>query len=480
MAQECSILPPVTAVPRCDSGSFRDPSGFVCRMEGEVYRAVDEDYSALFQNLEATGVLDTLQGRGLLVRTRTLKHHEPVYEALHRHIPGFATFLHHEKVPFISYPYEWSQSMLADAAVCSLDLELLLIEHGHSLKDASAYNVQWISGRPVFIDVPSIEVVRRRDVWTALDQFYRMFLYPLLLKRCGKTDLKDYFLAHLDGMEPDEVFDRFGPLSAWRPATVLDVALPHLLQRCSKGGGVKLRRSLETNRADPRALVLNLKRLRRKIKSISAKAGSGSKWTDYTQTNTYGDEAIALKRQFVKSFIEGHPVRSVLDIGCNTGMFTELAIEAGASVVAVDSDAGCTDALYRRARENKWNVTPLVMDIANPSPAMGFRHAERASFTERASFDCVFALALLHHLLIASRLPLEAIRDMLAELTDEYLIVEFVGPGDEMFQSFLSARENLYADLTVDRFLSVVGERFEIIERQQVTDHRLLLACGKL
>jgi SAM-dependent methyltransferase len=449
-------------------------------MEGEIYRAVDEDCAGLFRNLDTTGVLDILHRRGRLVRTRSVRQEEPIYESLRRHIPGFATFLHHEKVPFVSYPYEWSQSMLADAAVCCLDLELLLIEHGYSLKDASAYNVQWICGRPVFIDVPSIETVRRRDVWTALDQFYRMFLYPLLLKRSGKTDLKGYFLAHLDGMESDEVFNRFGRLGACRPAALLDVALPHFLQCCSKGGGAKLRHSLKADRADPRALVMNLKRLRSKIESISNKAASGSRWTDYARANTYGDEALALKQSFVKGFIERHPVKNVLDIGCNTGSFTEPAIEAGAGVVAVDSDAACVDALYRRARENKWNVTPLVMDIANPSPAMGFRHAERASFTDRASFDCVFALALLHHLLIASRLPLAAIRDMLAELTGEYLIVEFVGPGDEMFQSFLAARENLYGELTVDRFLSVFGERFETIEHQRVTDHRLLLACRKL
>lgn len=479
MDQEQDLETKLLTPPARDPGSFRDPSGFVCHFDGSVFRAIDPECSARVRELESSGLLGKLQHLGALIPTRRVGSEERVYQTLHRHIPQVADFLHHEKVPFISYPYEWSTSMLVDAARCCLDLQLLLIQHGYSLKDASAYNVQFVKGRPVFIDVPSIETVRRRDVWTALDQFLRMFLFPLLLSRYRRFDQKGYFLAHLDGMTLDEVYQIFGPLSALRPGLLLDVMLPYHLQRFAAGDGKTLGIRVNKERSDSRAIAWNLRRLKSKIAALGRRSVADSEWVDYTLANTYTTNETKRKERFIIAFLEEHRIQRVLDLGCNTGRFTVLAAKGGASVVAVDADPACVDRLYCETRGKGWDITPLVVNIANPSPGIGFRNRERLSFTDRASFDCVLALALVHHLLVTSRLPLGSIVDLFADLTSSYLVVEFIERGDEMFTSLLAAREDIYGHVTRDRFLSEFSRRFDLISQENITEHRTMVSLEK-
>lgn len=462
-----------------DRGSFRDPSGFVYHLGDRIFRAIDPDCSSIVRRLQRTGLLDKLQHRGRLVETRIVRPDEDVYATLRRHIPQAEDFLQHRRIEFISYPYEWSPAMLADAAVCCLDLQLMLIEDGHSLKDASAYNVQFVKGEPVFIDVPSIETVRRRDIWTAMNQFYRMFLHPLLLCRYRRCSLKEYFVSNIDGADHDDIYRRFGGFFALRPALLLDVWLPHQLQRIARPDGGRLRKGVERDQPSAKALVLNLKRLKRKIGCIASQTAPSGQWLDYAENNSYDAQSASRKRACVADFLAEHRPQRVLDIGCNTGCFAELAAEHGSAVVAIDPDAACIDALHRRTRDNGLNVLPLVMDIANPSPGVGFRNVERSPFLDRASFDCVFALAVVHHLLVTNRLPLESIRDLLADLTVRHLVIEFVEPADPMFVSLLGARENIYGTLTLDHFLSVFRGRFDPIKQTRVSTHRTLLTFAR-
>lgn len=511
--QAQGIRPAGLKQPVRDQGSFRDPTGFVCHLDGEVYRAVDASFAALFDTLQRSGVLADLQQRGGLIGTREVAPDDPALVALRTSVPGVERFLHHDKVPFISYPYEWSHGMLADAALCCLDLELLLVEHGYSLKDASAYNVQFVpqgaqrllsrrtqraqsnslcaplplreipseheSGRPVFIDVPSIETVTRRDVWAGLNQFCRMFLYPLLLHRYSRCDLKGYFLSSLDGATPTEVLASLGRLAMFRPGLWLDLVLPEWLQRFSRADGASLRRKVDARQTNANALILNLKRLRRKILRLGSRPASGSTWLGYAKDNSYDEAAENTKIEFVSQVLRAEHPRRVLDIGCNTGRYSELAADSGASVIALDSDTACVDALYRRVRDGRLNILPLVMDVANPSPGLGFCNRERQSFLDRANFDCVMALALVHHLLVTSRLPLESVCDLLADLTGDLLIVEFVEPRDAMFERLLGARENIYEHLTLSAYRQAFSRRFAEIRCVSVNATRTLVAYRK-
>jgi SAM-dependent methyltransferase len=464
--------------PVIDRGSFRDPSGFVCHLGGQVFRAVDAVCAETVRALQESGLLAALEQQAGLLHTRAVRTDEPAYENLRGHYPQVESFLWHERVPFISYPYEWTTSMLADAAVRCLDLQLLLVEQGYTLKDASAYNMQFVGGKVVFIDIPSIVRAPRRDMWTALDQFYRMFLYPLLLSRSGRTSLKEYFLSNIDGMEPAEVYRRFGFFGALG-ASILDLWLPQQLQRFVADEPGALRQRVEQQRSDARPLMMNLRRLRAKVGRFGAAPEPASRWTGYADDNSYDEKAEAAKRDFVDACLEQYRPARVLDIGCNTGRYAEMAAARGASVVAVDSDAGCIDRLYRRARDKGRDILPLVVDLANPSPGIGFRNAERSAFEDRASFDCVLALALVHHLLVTGRLPLEAIRDMFADLAESHLVVEYVDPADPMFISVLGAREDLYGDLTPERFVGVFEKRFKVLSQAAIGPHRIIYFLEK-
>lgn len=462
-----------------DPGSFRDPSGFVCHHRGEVYRAVDGRCASVVDRLSETGLLGKLERMGTIVPTRILDPGELQFRQLLTQLPRVEHFLHHRRIPLISYPYEWTPTMLADAALCSLDLQLMLVEHGYSLKDASAYNIQFDRGKPIFIDIPSIETVARRDVWVAFDQFCRMFLFPLWLSIYKRCTLKEYFLANLDGADLDDVYDRFGSVRSLAPSMCMDLWLPHLLQRVSSAVAPTIRRRTDVERSDPRPLLINLRRLRRKIQRIASRAKPTGRWTKYETACPYDEEEITQKERFVSRVLLECECRSILDLGCNTGRFTKLAADRGLSVVAVDQDVSCVDALYRRGRDQPSRVMPLVVDIANPSPGTGFRNIERSSFLERCDFDCVMALALVHHLLVTSRIPLVAVRDLLFDLTHAYVIVEYIDPSDAMFLSLRGAREDLYHDLTLSVFKRTFLERFELVSEEKISSTRSLMALRR-
>ena len=367
--------------------------------------------------------------------------------------------------------------MLADAGILQLDLQLRLLKHGYSLKDATAFNVAFDGAHPVFIDIPSIEIPRRLDVWVAYGQFCRMFVFPLLLHHLRGMDFKQCFLGEINGPSVESTRRMLGLTGALRPAAFVDVFLQHLLH-VSAGKGENKQDPAKFNAKvsdDPRPQELNLLRLRSKLQSIRKKSCAKSLWSSYEKTKSYDQPGDAAKTAFVKEALAECGAQSVYDAGCNTGRYSQLAAATGARVIAADADLDCVDVLYRSAQKDKLDILPLSLDITNPSPALGFRHAERKSFEQRADFDCVMALALIHHLLVAARVPLPAMRDMFAALTSKWLIVEFVQPHDSMFLRLLATRENLYEDLTPELFEEVFGNVFEIVRRQEIMNgHRVL------
>ncbi len=393
-------------------GSFRDPSGYVFYLQDEVYRALDSDSFALIQQFEKDGLLDELGDPSCLIPTKIITQTNPTYETLKKNLPHEKHFLHHAKVPTISYPYEWSFSMLADSAKLQLQLQLKLIEKGYSLKDASAFNVQFINCRPVFIDILSIEKLRFKEVWIAYGQFCQMYLFPLLLKRYRNISSKGYYLDNIDGHNVEEVYQIFGFLSSLKPVLFLDVFLQNYFQKSSSDKTAALKQKLEKEGSSTTSQVINIKRMLRKIDKVSRIHKPVGHWIDYINKNTYSKEAEEEKVNYIKDFLKRYSPTTVLDLGCNTGRYSLLASETGADVIAVDSDHDSIDLLYKHAKKAQANILPLWIDITNPSPALGFRNKERKSFLERVHADAVFALALIHHLLITSRIPLDAIREL--------------------------------------------------------------------
>jgi SAM-dependent methyltransferase len=424
-------------------------------------------------------LLGRLIGEGLVVPTRIVEEGEELdrLKAIYAEPAGF---LGHERIQPISYPYEWSPSMLADAGIRTIDLQIRLLEHGYSLKDATAYNIQFHRGSPVFIDIPSIERPPRLDVWIALGQFGRMFTNPLLLNRLKGQSLRSYFLADLDGSDVGRVQRAFGRLELLSPRLLLDVTLPYWFgRRASRLDDTRSQR-LEARQSSPAAQIMNLRRLRSKLSRLAGQDPRVGHWAAYTETCSYSDLAEECKLREVGNFLQERRPATVLDVGSNTGRYSMLALEAGAEVVSIDSDADCVDLLYSRTRQSKQPVLPMCVDIANPSPAIGFCNRERASFLDRIQADCVLALAVIHHLHVAANLPVSGIRDMLADLCRRDLVLEFVPTHDVMFRKLMQFRADLYQEFTLERCVRVFEERFELIRRAAVADSpRTLLFMRK-
>jgi hypothetical protein len=462
------------------AGSFRDPSGYVFRRDGRVFRAVGADCSATLHGLAEEGALENLVAEGALVASRFVDDPALLSE-LRAENGGFDSFLEHQALARITFPYEWSISMLADAAALTLDLEERLLARGLSLKDATAYNVQFVRGRPVFIDLASIERPRRLDVWFALGQFNQMFLFPLFLCVHRGWDLRSYFLGRLNGRSVEEMGRGLGSLEKLRPRSLLDVTLPLWLSRAaerkpSRGAETKTRQGP----GDPRAQVLNLHRLRGKALKLAARYKPGGVWSTYTRRCSYDESSEKSKKELVRAFLEEHRPATVLDLGCNTGDYSLLAAGCGASVTAADADHDAVELLYRRLRAEPADITPMVVDLGNPSPAIGFLNAERPAALERMEADCVLALALIHHLFVAGNLPFASIRDLFARLCRRFLLLEFVPKEDSMFQRLTRFRVDLSEGYELSQAKRVFGEKFTLIREAAIpSSTRTLLVYQK-
>jgi SAM-dependent methyltransferase len=382
---------------------------------------------------------------------------------------GGAAMFEHEVIPFPSFPYEWSPEMLHAAAVLTLELAIHLLPQGMGLKDATPYNILFRGPRPVFIDVLSFE---RRDpgdpIWLPYAQFVRTFLLPLLAARHFGMTLDQLLFVRRDGLEPKEVYGWLGPARRiCYPFLSLVSAPVWLAARRGREDPSLYRRKCLKNPERVRFILLSLLNgLQRKLAVAAPKDGSTSGWSEYMEAGeAYSSVQFTEKEHFVAEFLSAQSPKSVLDVGCNTGYFSFLAARAGARVVAIDRDSTVIGHVWRRAFAEDLDVLPLVVNLARPTPGMGWSNQECGSFLDRArgKFDVLMMLAVLHHLLITERVPLRAIVDLAAELTTDHLLIEFVEPEDAMFRGLGRGREGLYRDLTVAAFEADCRRRFEIV-----------------
>lgn len=466
------------------AGSFRDPSGYVFQHGERIFRALDSGAAELLRGLDAQGHLGRWARDGLVVATRFIE--EPALLAdLNAAHPGFAAFVEHDRITHITYPGEWSTSMLADAGRLTLKLQGELLNLGLSLKDATAYNVQFVRGRPVFIDLTSIEKPARLDLWFALGQFNRMFLYPLLLVKHAGWDLRSYFFSNLDGRSTLQVGQAFPFHQRWSPGLMLDIGLPFALERRVKAGKTSAPRAPAaapggSSAGNPVVQRMTLGRLDKKIARLAKSIVPTTVWGDYTQICSYDDQAEASKKALVAEFLKEIQAGEVLDIGCNTGDYSRIAAAAGAAVLATDFDISAVEQMYQRLRQEPADITPMVVDIANPTPGIGYLNAERPAFLERAQPDCVLALAVIHHLLVGANLPMASIRDLFAKLTRRHLILEFVPTDDVMFRRLIAFRVNLFDHITLDHCLEIFGGKFTLVRQEPIQNSpRTLLLFEK-
>ncbi|HEV8572830.1 MAG TPA: SAM-dependent methyltransferase [Actinomycetota bacterium] len=444
------------------AGSFRDPHGFVFEREGRLLRQVNAAHRDEHDLLMGSGLYEALVEAGLLIPHRE----EDLALAA---TPEAYRVLEPERVAFISYPYEWSFGMLRDAALATLRIQELALGFGMSLRDASAYNVQFHRGRPVLIDTLSFERLREGRPWVAYRQFCQHFLGPLALMSHRDVRLGQLLRLHIDGVPLDLVASLLPRRTRLRPGLMLHV---HLHARSQRRHA---KAATPRGSFGPRAFLGLVQSLRSAVDGLRWEPAC-SAWVGYYQeAESYTSAALEHKKELVARFVEEAAPEHVWDLGGNVGAFSRIASDRGIFTVCLDVDPGCVEANYRQvvaARDT--NLLPLVMDLANPSSRIGWENRERMSLADRGPADLVLALALVHHLAIGNNVPLRRLGGYLAEL-GRALVVEFVPKSDPRVRDLLAVRDDIFGDYTAEGFERAFGERFEILRREPVRESERVL-----
>lgn len=446
--------------------SFRDPNGFVFSNQNQIYRVVKNSYKNNYDHLTKSGLYKKLVKEKLLISHKEL----PIKKATLR---GIYKIIKPLQISFISYPYEWSFSQLKDAALATLKIQEISMEFNMHLKDSSAYNIQFLDGMPILIDTLSFQVQTEPKPWIAYRQFCQHFLAPLALMAKVDVRLNQLIKDNLDGI-PLDLTSKLLPKNTFlSPGLAMHIHLHAKAQESFKTRGKQ-----HVRKFSPNSLKGITSSLKNTVTSLKF-AKRDSIWTNYYSKNSYTTKSFSKKKHVVGRLLRSLKPRVVWDIGCNTGEFSIIAAKIAPKVISFDSDPTTVESLYLKINKAKiGNILPLVIDITNPSQAIGWENKERDSFLKRANPDCILALALIHHLAITNNLPLSKIASFFANLTKN-LIIEFIPKNDTQVDKLLQSREDIFNDYTEKNFEKYFNKYFKIMEKSQLQTKRLIYFMEK-
>ncbi len=447
--------------PQVDAGSFRDPSGFVFRRGDRLLRQVNQVHAQHFEHLLGSGLFQDLTERGLLVN------HEVADPALAATGDAYRV-LEPERVGFVSYPYEWGFEMLRDAALVTLAIQDAALDHGMSLRDATAFNLTFHRGKPLFLDTTSFEILPEGRPWVAYRQFCQHFLAPLALMAYRDVRLGQLARIHLDGVPLDLAVELLPARTKTKAGLTMHLRMHARSQR--KHGSDEPTAPAREKPFSLQAFRGLVSSLRKAVEGLPEAKGA-SVWHDYyADADHYSSGASTRKEELVAAWIDEIRPGTVWDLGANTGRFARIASSRGIDTVALDVDPFCVDEAYRRARSGgDEHIVPIVQDLTNPTGGLGWADEERASLEARGPADLAMGLALIHHLAIANNVPLPGICAYLARL-GRHAIIEFVPKDDPKVQLLLRDREDIFTEYTLEGFERAAETAFTITRREPVGD----------
>lgn len=448
--------------PRFDPGSFRDPDTRIFHHDGAVFRALSARALADWRRLADTRFFGRLSAAGRLIGTR-----ETNGRALPELGAAWAAVLEHERLPVVSYPYEWSFGMLQDAALLQLDLIRAALDEGMTLKDATPFNIQWIGSRATFIDIGSFTAYEPGAPWAGYRQFCETFLYPLLLQAYRNVPFQPRLRGRLDGMSAAECRSCLSLRDYLRPGVLAHVYLQAKAQARYEDSDVDVGEALRAAGFGAGLIRNNVSRLRRTVEGLRW-TPARSAWSDYQRTHTYDDADLERKTGFVRRALRTRRWSLVWDVGCNTGVYSRLAAGHADYVLALDADPVVVERLYRALRdEARSTILPLVADVGDPSPGLGWRGRERRPLDDRGAPDLLLCLALAHHVVIGRNVPLADFVAWLASFEAE-VVLELVDRGDPMVERLLRNRRGQAIDYSRAAAEAALADRFEVLARTEL------------
>lgn len=454
-------------------GSYRDPAGRVYQRENRIFRTVTSQGAEAYAVLKESGFI-----RDLVLKGRLVPFSEAPLNSLGDAVPhgDVIAILEHERLSFISHPYEWTFGALKSAALCHLDVQLDALEHDISLVDASAYNIQFQGANPIFIDHLSFRPYEEGELWGGHRQFCEQFLNPLLLQAILGLSFNEWYRGCMEGISGAKLMRLLPKRSYLSFRTMTHVILPALFERrLLAQPSTATSRNLKAGKLHRSAFRSMLTGLRTWIESLEPRDSGPTQWDYYESDNSYSDSEVQIKCKVVADFASKARPNILWDLGCNSGFYSSVALNNGAeSVIGFDADTVALEKAFRRAQDENLNFIPLYQNFVNPSSDQGWKQNERQGLKARRNADGVLALALLHHLAIGNNIPLD---DAIAWIIESAPtgVIEFVPRSDPMIKKMLQNRKNIFDSYSEEIFVNSVTSLAKIVSSQQVSENGRLL-----
>ena len=445
-----------------DRGSFRDQAGKIFYLDNKVYRVIKREGVERLNFLLENQVIEKSIKENYLIKSKIVKNID-----INKNFTQDDLIFEHEKIPYISYPYEWSFSQLKAAALHHLDFHLYLLDMGVNLIDASAYNIQFIGNKPIFIDLLSLKKYEEGEYWIGHKQFCENFLNPLILQSKKGIHFNNWFKGNLEGIKTQDLDNILSFKDKLSYNIFFQVYLLNKFDQTSKNSTKQFKSNFKKKFLKKNFYAL-LKQIRNFIQSLKPKKNK-TIWEDYSQNNTYDQNEEKNKIDCVSEFISKNKFEILCDLGCNNGLYSIIALNKGVKkVIGFDYDLNAVEDAYNISRKKNYNFLPLYLDASNPSTRIGWNEEERKSFKDRANFDCVLALAFEHHLSLAKNIPLEELLEWLISIAPKGLI-EFVPKNDQTVIKMLEIKGDIFHDYTEENFEKFIKKNAKIISKKNIT-----------
>ena len=445
--------------------SYRDPSGFIFTKDNIIFRAINNIYKENYIYFMESGLYKELCSKNYIIP------HEET-EELNNIISDENIFkiIKPKKIPFITYPYEWCFSQLKDAAILTLKIQKIALKYNMILKDASAYNIQFLDGKPIFIDTLSFEMYNGDSTWIAFNQFTKHFIVPLILMSYKDIRLNQLLISNIDGI-PVDLANNILPISSkLNPFVFMNIKMQTKFQKKYENKDQNVVENKDINNNKDKLINLNiylqdnLNKLKLKLKN--------TEWGEYYSDTNYDDISFQHKKTIVEDFINISNPTSLWDFGANNGLFTRIASNKNINSLAFDIDPLACEFNYNQIKENnEKNILPVLFDLTNPSPSIGWANEERDSISYRDKPNIIMALALIHHLAISNNLNFDKIANYFSSLSKK-LIIEFVPKEDSQVQKLLLTRKDIYEEYNIEHFETSFSKYYKIINKKNINNSK--------